>query len=278
MDAIRDGLHYGAWGSGPALLLLHPPGWDRRIWDLCIPHLSDDYRCIAPDQRGWGRSEWSPEKIDLLADARNVLGDATVGPPVWVVSDGSAADLALGLTLSGDPVVGGLMLFNPSLREYLDPRLPSYLGQVVSEQRSDVLSTIGGRAIGDPSVDGLRRATKSLIDETDDGSADRDRARHLLDAMMETGFARGKQPQATQPIRVVDRLDEVAVPVLIVTTGENPAKLATARELVRGLGTANLASSVSEWEAPFPLAQPRQAAQLIRQHFDSASETGLPHA
>lgn len=46
------------WGdpSLPALLLLHGLGSTNRIWDLCIPFLSDSYYLVAPDQRGHGGS------------------------------------------------------------------------------------------------------------------------------------------------------------------------------------------------------------------------------
>ncbi|SFS08118.1 Pimeloyl-ACP methyl ester carboxylesterase [Granulicella pectinivorans] len=45
-------------GSGdPALLFLHYWGGTHRTWSAVISALSDSYRCVAYDSRGWGRSE-----------------------------------------------------------------------------------------------------------------------------------------------------------------------------------------------------------------------------
>lgn len=50
-------LHVAAAGTGPPLLLLH--GWPQHwwCWRHLISRLSDDYRVLAPDLRGWGWSE-----------------------------------------------------------------------------------------------------------------------------------------------------------------------------------------------------------------------------
>jgi pimeloyl-ACP methyl ester carboxylesterase len=49
-------LHYATEGSGPPLLLLHPPPFDHRVWAAAIPYLSGHFRVVAPDLPGCGRS------------------------------------------------------------------------------------------------------------------------------------------------------------------------------------------------------------------------------
>lgn len=49
--------HYLDEGQGPALLLVHGnPSWSF-LWRELIPELSRDFRCIAPDHIGMGRSD-----------------------------------------------------------------------------------------------------------------------------------------------------------------------------------------------------------------------------
>ena len=43
-------------GSGPTLLLLHATGFHARVWDQMVAALPNDWRVIAPDLRGHGRS------------------------------------------------------------------------------------------------------------------------------------------------------------------------------------------------------------------------------
>lgn len=60
-------------GSGPTLLLLHATGFHARLWDQLIAALPDDWRVIAPDLRGHGRSyrpadisEWRLTAVDVV--------------------------------------------------------------------------------------------------------------------------------------------------------------------------------------------------------------------
>ncbi len=43
-------------GTGPTLVLLHGLGGDHQVWNGVLPLLSDQFRVIAPDLRGHGRS------------------------------------------------------------------------------------------------------------------------------------------------------------------------------------------------------------------------------
>src|SRR5262245_31387120 len=51
------------WGTRgrPPVVFLHGGGLTARTWDLVCLALRDSFHCLAPDQRGHGDSEWSPE-------------------------------------------------------------------------------------------------------------------------------------------------------------------------------------------------------------------------
>jgi 3-oxoadipate enol-lactonase len=54
----------------PTLLFLHYWGGSAHTWDAVIERLSADFRCIAYDQRGWGRSD-APAQGYTLRDLAN---------------------------------------------------------------------------------------------------------------------------------------------------------------------------------------------------------------
>ena len=88
--------------DGPVLLFLHGFPESYRTWRHQIAHLADRYRCIAPNQRGYGRSSkpqevaaYTPDKLigDVfhLADALGVekftiLGHDWGGALAWGVA------------------------------------------------------------------------------------------------------------------------------------------------------------------------------------------------
>jgi len=76
--------------DGPVLIFLHGFPESHRTWRHQIAHLSDRYRCIAPDQRGYrgssnpqGPDQYTPDKLigDIfqLADALGVETFTIVG-------------------------------------------------------------------------------------------------------------------------------------------------------------------------------------------------------
>jgi pimeloyl-ACP methyl ester carboxylesterase len=59
----RLNLHYVDWGnpSAPTLLLVHGGKDHCRSWDWVAEQLSKDWHVIAPDLRGHGDSDWTPD-------------------------------------------------------------------------------------------------------------------------------------------------------------------------------------------------------------------------
>ncbi len=63
-------LYYTRQGQGPTLVLLHYFGGSGQTWQPVIERLSQSFDCIAPDLRGWGRSQadYSFYSVDDMAD------------------------------------------------------------------------------------------------------------------------------------------------------------------------------------------------------------------
>ena len=62
-------LHYVDWGNGdrPPLLMIHGGRDHCRNWDWTAAALRDRYHVIAPDLRGHGDSQWSPDGSYTMA-------------------------------------------------------------------------------------------------------------------------------------------------------------------------------------------------------------------
>lgn len=74
-------IHYTEAGAGEAILFCHGVGGNGAAWWQQVGAFSGQYRCIAMDHRGFGRSPCGPEQFDVAAfgdDAIAVLDAAGV--------------------------------------------------------------------------------------------------------------------------------------------------------------------------------------------------------
>jgi pimeloyl-ACP methyl ester carboxylesterase len=62
-------LAFSRTGSGEPLLLIHPLGGDRHVWDPVTPDLSADHDCVAVDMPGFGDSPELPADVPATATA-----------------------------------------------------------------------------------------------------------------------------------------------------------------------------------------------------------------
>src|SRR5918997_5366718 len=77
LDGLR--FHYRDWGepAAPAVVLLHAYLQHARTWDTVAKGLTDRFRVLALDQRGFGESQWATDyhELRLVADVAQ-FGDA----------------------------------------------------------------------------------------------------------------------------------------------------------------------------------------------------------
>lgn len=109
--------HVRQWGDPrlPALLLLHGFPEYGGAWSDLAPRLAHRFRCIAPDQRGYGQS-WAPEGVEnytaaaLVSDMAALIGH--VGGPVAVLGHDWGAAVAYGLAMFRPDLVSRLIVAN----------------------------------------------------------------------------------------------------------------------------------------------------------------------
>ena len=109
--------HYLEWGraEAPVMLLLHGFPEYSAAWTEVAELLAQGYRCIAPDQRGFGQS-FAPQDVDayalreLVADMAALIG--TLGGKAVVVGHDWGAAVAYGLAMFKPELVSALVIIN----------------------------------------------------------------------------------------------------------------------------------------------------------------------
>lgn len=93
-------LHYVDWGNpgAPPLLLLHGGRDHCRNWDWVAAHWRKDWHVIAPDLRGHGDSQWSPDgnysMSGYIYDLAQLIHQQNLAP-VTIVAHSLGGNIAL---------------------------------------------------------------------------------------------------------------------------------------------------------------------------------------
>ncbi len=144
VNGIR--MHYQQHGAGEPLLLLHGLGSSSQDWELQYPAFAAQYRVIAPDLRGHGRTDKppGPYSIELFASDALALLDALDVPRAHVVGISMGGMVAFQMAVEAPHRLASLIIVNsaPSL-------IPRSLGDRLRiAQRFLLFRLFGVRGIG----------------------------------------------------------------------------------------------------------------------------------
>lgn len=118
-EYVRDGLtlRYDVAGAGPDVLLAHGmTGTGDADWRRLVPALADRYRCLVPDARGHGASDFREEGFSyeaLREDVRGLLAHEGAARP-HLVGFSMGAEVLLDLELSYPGTAASLVLIGAS--------------------------------------------------------------------------------------------------------------------------------------------------------------------
>jgi pimeloyl-ACP methyl ester carboxylesterase len=132
-DGLR--LAYSVVGAGPPVLFLHgATGTGAFDWGRIAAELSARYRCVLPDLRGHGDSDFRPQAAGgeaMVADLLALIGHLGLARP-HIVGFSYGSEIALMLELAAPGTARSLALVSPGTGRSADYRMPSlaYLHRV----------------------------------------------------------------------------------------------------------------------------------------------------
>ncbi len=139
-------LYYEVAGEGPDLLMLHANPCDHRMWMYQVAHFSRRYRVIAPDMRGYGRSD-RPEDgygfSQVVDDAFTICEQEGVTGAI-VAGASMGAKVAFSMAIERPALVRALVQVggNAFRGSSYDGRAEGYLGPDLAVYRARHLSEL----------------------------------------------------------------------------------------------------------------------------------------
>ncbi len=204
MDIESNGIriHVTEQGKGElAIVFLHYYGGSSRTWRFVMDELSSEYRTIATDHRGWGRSDAPQDGYrieDLANDAQGVIESLGLKHFVLVGHSmgGKTAQLLASRRLAG---LKGVVLIAPS------PPSPMLLTQ---EQRAVIAGAYESRESVGWVIDNVLTATKLSPEK---------REQVIEDSLRGAPQAKSAWPNIAMLEDITPNVGAINVPVLVIS-------------------------------------------------------------
>jgi len=234
-------------GDRPPLVLLHPGIGDSRIWEPLLPELTESYRVIRYDTRGFGRSPAPKVRFSLLADLIAVFDHYGLDCAAMVgCSQGGGS--ALGLALEQPARTSALVLLCPGIPGYRWPEEPD-------EDEAEY-----ERALHAADVDGLA----SLMQRVWAAAGPNPETPAVMEQLRSAARAEicsGDLQQQDPP--VFDRLGELSVPTsLLVGDADFPPLIEADRQAAARIPRCELTVAPGMDHLP-PLRQPELVLRVL---------------
>ncbi|WP_322012866.1 alpha/beta fold hydrolase [Paraburkholderia sp. J12] len=194
-------IHVSEQGEGDlALVFLHYWGGSSRTWDGVMGELSNDYRTLATDHRGWGESEAPTQGYaiaDLANDAQNVIEALSLQRYV-LVGHSMGGKVAQCLASRRPAGLAGVVLVAPS------PPSPMALPE---EQRAAMAASYASRESIEWVLDNVLTANPLTPAQ---------REQVVADGLRGAPQAKAAWPNAAMLEDISGEVASIAVPVMVV--------------------------------------------------------------
>src|SRR2546427_2529997 len=116
MDVTINGarINYKRAGSGLPMILLHAGIADARMWVPQIDAFAEHFDVIAPEVRGFGKSELPPERWNPVADVLGLIDQLHL-KPAHIVGCSLGGMLAIDFALEHPDRISKLVLVGPAI-------------------------------------------------------------------------------------------------------------------------------------------------------------------
>jgi pimeloyl-ACP methyl ester carboxylesterase len=247
-----------AWserGAGTPVLLIHETAATGSVWEPLAESLSNQFRAISYDRRGWGASsepdEYRRTTVEEQSEDAAALIESTTDAPAVLCGAGLGAVIALDLLLRRSELVSSAVLIEPTLLQ-----LTPLATEGLSEDRHRIEIAAGAHEnVIDVFISGALPALGPGVVRTPDQTAAAARERPGS-VMAEMGI-----PAAWRmPLPSLASADR---PSAVVTAESTPALL---RAAARSLGDQLAQSSersVSSPQLPPHLGAPAEVASIV---------------
>lgn len=206
-------LQYQTRGNGYPLFLVHTLSVDCRVWDYQMDDFAERFHVVRYDLRGHGKSPPSKGPFDAQLDLLELLDTFDAEMP-YLIGLGVGGSIVLDFALQYPNRIGALVLAGSGIgadpSQLLRLLSPTELSTEFGPMTPDLLTAIR-RGDPGPLIEGLVRSPAGPKHEA---------ARELLRQMLRDNAHTLMQiprvePKIIQP-PAIGRLDEIAVPVLIM--------------------------------------------------------------
>jgi pimeloyl-ACP methyl ester carboxylesterase len=208
-------LHSITAGDGPEVICLHSSGSSSAQWRRLIEAAQAEFRFVAFDFLGHGRSPAQPARFDLACEADGVWDAVSSSrEPVHLVGHSYGGAVAIALALRHAERIASLTVYEPVLFTLLEPASAEYAE----------ITSVGGGIVKNARAGDLETATAAFIDYWNGAGSwralppeqqERARARiepvaRHFEALFESGLT-------------LDRLHSLHVPTLLLRGDRSPA-------------------------------------------------------
>ncbi len=247
-------IYYEISGQGPPVLFIHGLGSSARDWEEQVADFSRDYQVITVDLRGHGRSDKPPGPYSIglfAADVAGLLEGLKTGP-VHVVGLSMGSAVAWHLALDHGEFVRTLVLTNMSA----EVPVKGLRARFAFSLRVFIIKALGMKKLGAilarrlfPKPEHVEQR-KTLVHRW---------AQNEKKASLSALFA-------LKNWSVMDRLEEVKCPVLVVASDQDYSPLQHKEEYVRRMPEAEL-TVVEDAHHGLPLEWPEIYNDRVRGFF-----------
>ncbi|MBI3978508.1 MAG: alpha/beta fold hydrolase [Chloroflexi bacterium] len=255
MDVIANGvrLHYVEAGSGPTVVCAQGQGLNTDLWRHLLPALSRQYRAIAYDLRGMGKSEAPGRRggthtVELNADDLAAFLDALQIERTAIVAHTFGASVAMVLAATQPERVGAMVLVNTTAMMG-EPGISQALYRAATAEL-DGMAPLLDVGMARWFVESVHRERPEVIKFY----------REMLGSTAPLGFAAGARAMAKMDLRPL--LGQIRCPTLVITGEQDwstpPAHLEV---IARGIPDARLVA-VGNASHTVPEEQPEEFNRL----------------
>ncbi len=110
-------LFYEIEGDGPCVVLIHAGFLDSRMWDEQFKLLSDKYRVVRYDVRGFGRSDIAKTRFSDAKDLHDLLKQLSISK-ASIIGVSNGGRIAFDFAVSYPEMLEKLVLVAPGIRGY----------------------------------------------------------------------------------------------------------------------------------------------------------------